>query len=84
MERDLQENLIDASVAIAVILSATVIFALAVYHEHSVAYSGKGSTYTLDTINIHGVDHEFIIKEHGQYSNGFTHSPECPCLKKGE
>ena len=47
-------------------------------------YSRNGYCYELDTINIHGVDHEFIIKKHSQYFNGFTHSPECPCLKKGE
>ena len=48
------------------------------------AYSRNGYGYELDTINIHGVDHEFIVKDHNQYFNGFTHSPECPCLKKGE
>ena len=84
MESYLQEKLIDASVAIAVMLSLTVIFVSAVYHEHIVEYSVKESTYTLDTINIHGVDHEFLIKRNSQYINGFTHSPECPCLKKGE
>ena len=26
----------------------------------------------------------FPSKDHSKHFNGFTHSPECPCLKKGE
>ena len=65
---------------IIIVLAAIVV--LSSCQKRSVAYSVTGECYTLDTINIHGVDHEFIIKDHSQYYNGFTHSPECPCLKK--
>lgn len=47
-----------------------------------VEHSETGNSYRIEIITINGVDHEFIIKEHSQYFNGFTHSLECPCLKK--
>ena len=69
-------------VASAVLLSLAVIVVSSSHQGCSAAYSATGSCYSIDTITIHGVDHEFIIKKHSQYFNGFTHSPECPCLKK--
>ena len=50
--------------------------------KRSVVYSVTECGYKLDTINVHGVYHEFLIQSNNQYFNGFTHSPECPCLKK--
>ena len=61
----------------------TAIAVLSSCDKRSVVYSVTGDSYTLDTINIHGVDHEFLIQSNNQYFNGFTPSPECPCLKKG-
>lgn len=67
---------------IIIVLAAIVV--LSSCQKRSVAYSVTGECYTLDTINIHGVDHEFLIREGNPYFSGFAHSPECPCLKKGE
>lgn len=67
-----------------IIIVLTAIAVLSSCQKRSVAYSVTGECYTLDTINIHGVDHEFLIREGNPYFSGFTHSPECPCLKKGE
>ena len=60
----------------------TAIAVLSSCDRRSVAYSVAGYGYRIDTINIHGVYHEFLIQSNNQYFNGFTHSPECPCLKK--
>ena len=66
------------------IIVLAAILVLSSCDKRSVAYSVTGDSYTLDTINIHGVDHEFLIREGNPYFSGFAHSPECPCLKKGE
>lgn len=63
------------------IIILTVIAILSSCQERTTIHSVKGWDYELDTINIHGINHEFLIK-HKEYLNGFTHSPECPCLKK--
>ena len=68
----------------AVVLIFATILILSLCRESEVVHSSAGRSYSIDTITIHGVDHEFIIKDYSQYFNGFTHSPECPCLKKGE
>lgn len=69
--------------ASAVVLILATIFILPLCRESEVIHSATGRYYSIDTITIHGVAHEFLIRENIQFS-GITHSPECPCLKKGE
>ena len=38
--------------------------------------------YRIDTLDIHGIQHEFIISDRSSMYNGFIHSPECWCLTK--
>lgn len=70
--------------ASAVVLILATILILPLCRESEVVYSATGRYYSIDTITIHGVAHEFLIRENSQYFSGITHSPECPCLKKGE
>lgn len=44
--------------------------------------SKRYDSYFIDTITIHGVEHEFIIKCGSKFMNGICHSPECSCLKR--
>ena len=44
--------------------------------------SRNGESYWIDTLTIHGKDHEVIIKNYDREFNGFIHSPECWCLNK--
>ena len=70
--------------ASAVVLILATILILSLCRESEVVHSSAGRSYSIDTITIHGVAHEFLIRENSQYFSGITHSPECPCLKKGE
>ena len=70
--------------ASAVVLILAKILILSLCRESEVVHSSSGRSYNIDTITIHGVSHEFLIRENSQYFSGITHSPECPCLKKGE
>ena len=39
--------------------------------------------YYIDTVSIHGVEHEFLVKDnYGHQVETFVHSPECQCMKK--
>lgn len=38
--------------------------------------------YMIDTLDIHGIQHEFIVSYMNSLYNGFVHSPECWCLTK--
>lgn len=77
-------KLIITLAAIAVFLILATIFILPLCRDSEVVHSATGRYYSIDTITIHGVAHEFLIRENSQYFSGITHSPECPCLKKGE
>ena len=77
-------KLIMILVAIAVFLILAAMLVLSLCREREVVHSATGRRYSIDTITIHGVAHEFLIRENSQYFSGITHSPECPCLKKGE
>ena len=67
-----------------IFIALTAIVIMSSCQEGKVAHSVTGDSYTIDTINIHGVDHEFLTKGNNPYFNGFVHSPECSCLKEGE
>ena len=77
-------KLIITLAAIAVFLILAAMLVLSLCRESEVVHSTAGRRYSIDTITIHGVAHEFLIRENSQYFSGITHSPECPCLKKGE
>lgn len=63
-----------------IIIVLTAIDVLSSCRDREVAHSATGRRYSIDTITIHGVEHEFLYR----LFNGIAHSPECPCLKKGE
>lgn len=77
-------KLIITLAASAVVLILAEMLVLSLCRDSEVVHSSAGRRYSIDTITIHGVAHEFLIRENSQYFSGITHSPECPCLKKGE
>lgn len=65
---------------IAILLFSIIILSSCENHRTE---SKRGRIYFIDTISIHGVEHEFIVKDNfGHQVETFVHSPECQCMKK--
>lgn len=47
------------------------------------APSTNGERFTIDTVTIHGNQHEILRDGSTTHYGGMMHSPECWCLKNG-
>ena len=53
--------------------------------DNNLSESKRGRTYYIDTVSIHGVEHEFIVRyKFCHQAEIFQHSPECQCMKKNK
>lgn len=53
--------------------------------NNNMTESKRGNIYYIDTVSIHGVEHEFLVKDnYGHQVETFVHSPECQCMKNNK
>lgn len=53
--------------------------------NNNMTESKRGNIYYIDTVLIHGIEHEFLVKDnYGHQVETFVHSPECQCMKNNK